>query len=96
MSVARPRKRTAITTYGDLYKTKIKEMFDPIWESSKESMAPSERIQTWMNHVRSCWERETPEVRDDIINQTDEENKEAMEDWKKKALCTGSSEDLIR
>lgn len=96
MSVARPRKKAAITTYGDLYKTKIKETFDPLWESQKSSVASSERIRKWMDHVRTCWEKETPEIRDDVINQTDEENEESMEDWKKKTLRTGSSEDLNR
>jgi hypothetical protein len=47
-----------------------------------------------MDHIRICWEKETPEIWDNVINQTDEENEEAMEDWKKKTLRTGSSEDL--
>jgi len=40
--VTRPRRKAALTTYGDLNKTKLKEEFDPLWESIKGSVMPSE------------------------------------------------------
>lgn len=44
--------------------------------------------------MRACWEKETTEVQDEVIKQTDEENEKAMADWKKKATFTGSPEEL--
>jgi regulator of replication initiation timing len=93
-SVARPRKKTAVGTYGDLNKTKLKATFDPLWESIKDSVKPNERLRMWNEHVRDCWEKETSEVRGDIMKQTDEENETVMAEWKKKASFTGSPEDL--
>ena len=48
----------------------------------------------WNEHIRDCWEKETSEVQDEIMKKTDEENKNAMAEWKKKASFTGSPEDL--
>jgi len=44
--------------------------------------------------MRASWEKETPEVWDKIIRQTDEENEKVTGDWKKKASFTGLPEDL--
>ena len=48
----------------------------------------------WNEHVRDSWEKETSEVRDAVMKQTDGENKSTMAEWKKKASFTGSPEDL--
>ncbi|KAF8230320.1 hypothetical protein L208DRAFT_1476727 [Tricholoma matsutake] len=48
----------------------------------------------WNEHVRDSWEKEASEVWETVMNQTDEENKNTMAEWKKKASFTGSSEDL--
>lgn len=93
-SVARPRKKTAVSTYTDVHKTTLKATFEPLWASIKDSMKPNERLQMWNEHVRVCWEKETFEVRSNMMKRTDEENETAMAEWKKKALFTGSPEDL--
>jgi len=80
--------------YGELNKEKIKAIFDPLWEAIKDSMMPSKWLQMWNEHVRACWEKETPEVRDKVMKQLDEENEKATADWKKKASFTGSPKDL--
>jgi len=94
--VTRPRKKKALTTYGDLNKTKLKEEFDPLWESIRDSVMPSERLAMWNKHVKTCWEKETPEVKDGVTKQTDEDNEKVMAEWKKKPSFTGSPEDLIQ
>jgi len=48
----------------------------------------------WNKHVKACWEKETPEVREEIAKQADKESEKALADWRKKALFTGSPEDL--
>ena len=93
--MTRPRKKAVITTYGELYKEKIKEIFDPLWDSMKGSELPCHRIQLWNVQVRACWEKETPEVQNQVTKQTDEENEEQLAAWKKKALFTSLPEDLI-
>lgn len=80
--------------YGDLNKEKLKVTFDPLWEAIKVSTPSSKRLRMWNDHVRACWEKETTEVQDEVIKQTDEENEKAMADWKKKATFTGSPEEL--
>jgi len=50
----------------------------------------------WNKHVKTCWDKETPEVKDGVTKQMDEENKNVMAEWKKKPLFTGSPEDLIQ
>jgi len=92
--VARPRKITAVSKYSNLNKARLKATFDPLWESIKDSMKPHERLQMWNEHARDCWEKETSEVRDEIMKQTDKENENAMAEWKNKASFTGSPEDL--
>ena len=96
MSVSRPRKKAVITTYGDLYKTKIKKEFDQRWNltTREDSTVPHQRLHAWNEQVRTCWENETPEVRDEVIKQTDEENEELLGAWKKRALSSGAPEDL--
>jgi len=93
-SVARPRKKSALMIYGDLNKESIKATFDPLWESVKGTMTNSQRIQMWSKHVKACWEKEMPEVRDKIMKQADKESEKAVADWRKKASFTGSPEDL--
>lgn len=94
-SVTRPRKKVPVTTYGELYKEKIKETFDPLWESMKGSRTPQLRLSMWNDHVRACWEKEMPEVKDEITKYTSAENEQLTATWKKKASFTGSPEDLI-
>ena len=93
-SAARPRKKSALMAYCDLNKERIKVTFDPLWESIKDTMVPSQRIRMWNRHVKAFWEEETPEVREEITKQADKESEEALADWRKKALFTGSPEDL--
>ncbi|KAF8234653.1 hypothetical protein L208DRAFT_1376799 [Tricholoma matsutake] len=50
-SLSCPRKKTAIGTYGDLHKIKLKSTFDPLWESIKNSVKPQEQLQMWNEHV---------------------------------------------
>jgi hypothetical protein len=80
-------------TYGDLHKENINETFDPLWKGMEDAM-PSQRIRMWNKHVKSCWEKETPEVQDKATKQAEDEYKTALADWKKKASFTGSPEDL--
>ena len=93
-SVARPRKKSALMAYSDLNKESIKDTFDLLWESIKDTTVPSQRIRIWNRHVKACWEKETPEVREEITKQADIESETALADWRKKALFTGSPEDL--
>ena len=94
--VTRPRRKAALTTYGDLNKTKLKEEFDPLWESIKGSVMPSERLPMWNKHIKACWDKETLEAKDGVTKQTDEENEKVMAEWAKKPLFTGSPEDLVQ
>ena len=48
----------------------------------------------WSQHVRDCWEKESPEVKSTIVGEVDEENERLMAEWKKKASFTGSPEDF--
>ena len=48
----------------------------------------------WNEHVRDCWEKETPKVRDAVMKQMDDENEKGLVEWKKKATFTGSAEDF--
>ena len=95
--MTRPRKKAVITTYGELNKEKIKDIFDPLWDSIKDSKLPCHRIQLWNVQVRTCWEKEDPEVQNQVIKQTDEENEEQLAAWEAKASSfTSSPEDLIQ
>ena len=93
-SVTRPRKKSALMAYSDLNKESIKVTFNLLWESIKSTMVPSQRIRIWNKHVKACWEKETPEVQEEISKQADKESEKALADWRKKALFTGSPEDL--
>jgi len=93
-SVAHPRKKSVLMTYGDLNKESIKVTFNPLWELVKGAMMNSQQIRMWNKHVRACWEKEMPEVWDEITKQAAEETEKAMADWRRKASFTGSPEDL--
>ena len=93
--LARPRKKASVTVYGDLYREKLKKSFDLHWESAKGSTEPHQRLSIWNDHVKSCWEKETPEVQDKVTKHTEEENAQLMAAWKKKVSFTGSPEDLV-
>jgi len=81
--------------YSELNKEKTKATFDLLWEAIKVSMTPSKRLQLWNEHMRACWEKETPEVRDEVMKQRDEDHNKAITDWKNsKASFTGSPEGL--
>ena len=94
--VTHPRRKAALTTYGDLNKTKLKEEFDPLWESIKDSVTASERLPMWNKHIKACWDKGTLEVKDRFTKQTDEENEKVMAEWAKKPSFTGSPEDLVQ
>jgi hypothetical protein len=94
-SLARPRKKASVTVYGDLYKAKLKKSFDLVWELAKGSTEPHQRLSMRNDHVKACWEKEMPEVRDKVTKHTEEENAQLMAAWKKKASFTGSPEGLV-
>ena len=94
--LARPRKKVSVNVYGDLYKAKLKKSFDLHWESAKGSTEPHQRLSMWNDHVKACWEKETPELQDEVTKRTEEENAQLMAAWKKKALFTGSPEGLVQ
>ena len=94
--LARPRKKVSVNVYGDLYKAKLKKSFDLHWESAKGSTEPHQRLSMWNDHVKACWEKETPELQDEVTKRTEEENAQLMAARKKKASFTGSPEGLVQ
>ena len=46
----------------------------------------------WSQHVRDCWEKESPDVKSATVKEADDENEKLMAEWKKKATFTGSPE----
>jgi hypothetical protein len=93
-SASRPRKKVAINVFSELNKAQLKQQFNVIWDSVKDSMQPQDRIRKWNEFVRDCWEKEAPEVRDKIVKQMEEENKKAFDEWKEGAKFKGTPEDL--
>ncbi|KAJ7716492.1 hypothetical protein B0H14DRAFT_3522255 [Mycena olivaceomarginata] len=92
---SRPRRKPAIQVYSKLhYATRIKPGFDAIWEKAKETLPPGARVAMSQDYVRTCWEKEDDDFREDIENQSKELHQAALQEWKaSRKIPEGSAEE---
>ncbi|KAJ7748846.1 hypothetical protein B0H14DRAFT_3513700 [Mycena olivaceomarginata] len=92
---SRPRRKPAIQVYSKLhYATRIKPGFDSIWEKAKETLPPGARVAMSQDYVRTCWEKEDDDFREDIENQSKELHQAALQEWKaSRKIPEGSAEE---
>jgi hypothetical protein len=95
-SATRPRKKSAMKLYTDINKSNLNHEFNKRWETVKDTMRSRDRIGSWTEFVKDCWEKESPALRDKIIKQVNDENEALFKEWKQKAAFAGMPEDLDR
>jgi hypothetical protein len=93
-SATHPRKKSAMKMYTDMNKAHLNREFNKRWEIVKDMMQSWDRIRSWTEFVKDCWEKESPAVRDEITKQAKEENATLFKEWKQKAAFAGTAEDL--
>lgn len=74
------------------WESKLKAQFDRIWASVKDGLKAAERIRM-MNEFRSeSWDKESAEVRDEVIKITEAKNEKALSEYKQKATFSTTPE----
>ncbi|KAJ7716272.1 hypothetical protein B0H16DRAFT_1476849 [Mycena metata] len=88
----RPRRQPAIILYSELhYATRVKPQFDERWNSIKETTQPGECIAMSQDFMRTCWEEESQELRNDIEKQAAKAHTAAVAKWKTARVSSASS-----
>jgi hypothetical protein len=82
-SAARPRCKPNITVYSSKYYTlKLKDGFDDVWVRVKDTVPAKERIPMCQDYVRSHWEEESDEVKEEVAQEADVQYEAAMNDFR--------------
>jgi hypothetical protein len=82
-TMARPRRKPNVTLYSSkFYASKLKAGFDPLWEAAKETLPASARISMCQDYVKACWEKESDELKAEIVAESDALHLEALQKYR--------------
>ncbi|KAJ7812565.1 hypothetical protein B0H14DRAFT_3478733 [Mycena olivaceomarginata] len=71
-SAAHPQRKLNITVYSSkYYALKLKDGFDNVWARVKDTVPAKERISMCQDYVRSHWEEESDEVKEEVAREAD-------------------------
>jgi hypothetical protein len=70
------------------YVTRVKPEFDKLWATVKATVPATARVSMSQDFVRTCWEKETPEFKEQVEVAAQEMHRVAMEEWKAKRKTT--------
>jgi hypothetical protein len=81
----RPRRLPAVVVYSKLhYTARVKPEFDKIWAEAKLTTPATARVSMSQDFVRTCWEKESPELKAEVELAAEEMHRVAMEAWRAK------------
>jgi hypothetical protein len=78
----RPHRLPAVVVYSKLHYTAcVKPEFDKIWTEAKLTTPATARVSMSQDFVRTCWEKESPELKAEVELAAEEMHRVAMEAW---------------